>query len=142
MKIRNDENLQRLAEVAGVAPETMSKRIASNLLKFDDTIDDCNNWQNEIADFIPDDTPICDVAKMLDKCGIKRRTMGTLSAFFHCVLIGDGNCPVCGGDLDVEEIGHYLNDGDSYTERTWVVDEYVHVCYKCGFTKKSKYEEF
>lgn len=68
--------------------------------------------------------------------------METLSAFFHCVVIGDGNCPVCGGDLDVEEIGHYLNDGDNYTEPTWVLDEYVYKCHECGFTKNSKYEEF
>lgn len=142
MKIRNDENLQRLAEVAGVAPETMSKRIASNLLKYEGTIDDSINWQCEISDFVSEDTTICEIDNMLKKCGIKRGTVRILTAFFRCVIIGDGNCPVCGGDLDVEEIGHYLNDGDSYTERTWVVDEYVHVCHECGFIKKSKYEEF
>lgn len=141
MKIRNDENLQRLAEVAGVAPKTMSKRIASNLIKYDETIDDDSYWQSKISELFSGDTPICNIAKILDKCGIKYRTEETVDAFFNCIIMGDGDCPECGGNLDYEENGHYLDDGDYYTPPTWVVDEYICTCSNCGY-KRISHEEF
>lgn len=62
-------------------------------------------------------------------------------ALCACVLMGDGDCPECGGELRfVETEGHKLNDGDYYTPNSYVIDSYVYECANCGVITKSKNE--
>ena len=62
-------------------------------------------------------------------------------AFCALTVVGDGDCPFCGGNLIYDEIeGHELNDGDYYTPNSWVVDLYVYHCANCGEIYKTKNE--
>ena len=62
-------------------------------------------------------------------------------AFCALTVMGDGDCPHCGGELRfVETEGHELNDGDYYTPNSYVIDNYVYQCRECGETIKSKKE--
>ncbi len=62
-------------------------------------------------------------------------------AFCRLVIIGDGDCPECGGELQfVETEGHELNDGDYYTPNSYIVDCYVYRCRECGEIIKSEKE--
>lgn len=62
-------------------------------------------------------------------------------AFCALTIVGDGDCPKCGGELIYDEtIGHELNDGDRFTPPSYVVDYYVYHCPICGETIKSETE--
>ena len=62
-------------------------------------------------------------------------------ALCNVIILGDGDCPECGGELEfVETEGHKLNDGDYYTPDSYVVDKYVYECRNCGATIKSEIE--
>lgn len=62
-------------------------------------------------------------------------------AFCALTVMGDGDCPECGGELKfIETEGHELNDGDYYTPNSYVVDKYVYQCRECGETIKSETE--
>ena len=62
-------------------------------------------------------------------------------AFCKLTIIGDGNCPECGGPLQyVETEGHELHDGDYYTPNSWIVDNYVYKCAECGEIVKTEKE--
>ena len=136
MKIKNDKSLRHLADVAGVTPETMSKRLVRNLLKFDERIEDDCNWGLYVSDLIDYETLTSDIAKLLDRCGIKRRTIADVRAFFDCVVMGDGECDECGGNVEVEEIGHYVHNSRDYdSPPDFIVDEYVYICQHCGERK-------
>ena len=54
-------------------------------------------------------------------------------AFCRLVIIDDGDCQECGGELKfIETEGHELNDGDYYTPNSYVIDKYVYQCRECG----------
>lgn len=62
-------------------------------------------------------------------------------AFCAITVMGDGDCPHCGGELRfVETEGHELKDGDYYTPNSYVIDNYVYQCRECGETIKSEKE--
>ena len=62
-------------------------------------------------------------------------------AFCRLVILGDGDCPECGGKLKfIETEGHELKDGDYYTPNSYVVDKYVYQCRECGATIKTEKE--
>lgn len=62
-------------------------------------------------------------------------------AFCALTIIGDGDCPHCGGNLVFGETeGHELNDGNYYTPNTYEIDYYIYHCAVCGETIKSKIE--
>ena len=62
-------------------------------------------------------------------------------AFCRLVIIGDGDCPECGGELQfVETEGHEIKDGDYYTPNSYVIDKYVYRCAECGEIVKTDKE--
>ena len=70
--------------------------------------------------------------------GIRPETWDALCA---SVLLGDGDCPECGGELRfLETEGHKLNDGDHWTPDTYEIDYYFYKCANCGEIIKSEHE--
>ena len=62
-------------------------------------------------------------------------------AFCRLMVMGDGNCPYCGGELEeMTPEGHELNDGTYLTPNSYIVDKYVYHCPICGETIKLDYE--
>ena len=62
-------------------------------------------------------------------------------AFCHLVILGDGDCPECGGELKfIETEGHELKDGDYCTPNSYEIDYYIYHCAVCGETIKSEKE--
>lgn len=63
------------------------------------------------------------------------------NAFCGLTIVGDGDCPKCGGELIFDyTIGHETNDGDYFTPPSYVVDFYVYHCPVCGEIYKLSYE--
>ena len=75
--------------------------------------------------------------------GDKSRSIqsGVFDALCRVTVLGDGDCPECGGELEfVETEGHELNDGDYYIPNSYEIDCYVYRCRVCGAIIKSEKE--
>ncbi len=85
---------------------------------------------------------IKDVCEEIKDClHLERISSDAFDAFCKLTLMGDGDCPHCGGDVEfMETYGHELNDGDYMTPNSYVVDGYVYRCKVCNQFFKSKIE--
>lgn len=71
--------------------------------------------------------------------GVKSIPANVFDSFCRLIVMGDGDCPHCGGTLKFKEtVGHEINDGDYWTPNSWEVDAYVYDCPVCGKTVNIK----
>ena len=145
MRFKNDKNLNVVAaaKVAPVDPETVAVELCARFIDsgmFEDTPD---NYGLTVIQATGDKL-VSDVCAGLStflfgEC--RAIHCDVFDAFCHLVILGDGDCPHCGGELQfVETEGHELNDGDYYTPNSYVIDNYVYQCRECGETIKSEKE--
>lgn len=146
MKFKIDENLQRIAsEIIGPVDLNM---VAENLCKrFIDAgmIDDTPDNYGESVVIATGPHYIKDICELLAEYLYNDKdhpiTADVFDAFCCLTIMGDGDCPICGGELKFDEtIGHELKDGDHYTPNSYVIDYYVYYCPICGEIIKSKNE--
>ena len=145
MKFKIDENLRRIASVWGLANEDELKEFSGNMCRYfinagiiEDTPD---NWGESVLiasgpQYVKD---VCDLLARFLK--VSRIHTDVFDAFCRLIVMGDGDCPKCGGELyQKDRMEHELNDGDHYTPASFAVDCYVYECRNCGETIKTKNE--
>lgn len=145
MKFKIDNNLERLASVWGLTERPQLEKFSADLCAYmvhagiiEDTPD---NWGESVLiatgpQYVKD---VCDLLAGFLK--VSRIHTDTFDAFCRLVIVGNGDCPKCGGNLKLKDtIGHELNDGDYFTPPSYVVDYYEYECPICGETIKSKNE--
>lgn len=141
MKIKTDKHLSCLANAAGKTSEQMARSLAKELMAFDERLDNPENWGCALEMILPGQTLVSDLIKVMKRAGIKNGSWELFEEFLYCELMGDGDCPCCGGDLILyDEIGHDDGSGDCDTPNGWIVDEYIYTCPICGEIVKSKIE--
>lgn len=102
MKIKNDNNLKRLALRADSTTFEIEEKVISLLLQ--------KSWIKDINDeayfgvalrlVIPGDTYVAEVYHAIRSLGIDWMLSRDFEAFLNLKLMGDGDCPCCGGELD------------------------------------------
>ena len=144
MRIKIDDNLKKVAAAIQLAPIDLSifarllcqKLIASNILS-----DVPDNYGLTIIQATGRARVYDVVFALIEYFDIPALDMDTFDAFCRCVVIGDGDCPECGGELAfVETEGHEIKDGDYEHPNTYFVDKYVYQCRHCGEIVKSEKE--
>ena len=143
MRFKIDENLNRVAaaKVAPVAPETVAVDLCKYMINAGIIEDTTEHWGESVLiatgpRYVKD---ICDL--LAGYLGVSRIHTDVFDAFCRLTVVGDGDCPHCGGELIYDEtIGHELNDGDYFTPPSYVVDYYVYHCPVCGEIIKSEKE--
>lgn len=145
MKFKIDKNLQRVASEI-ISPVDIAM-VAKNLCQW--FID------AEMIEDTPENYGVTVIQATGDKlvsdvcAGLSTFLFGecraihcdVFDAFCHLVILGDGDCPECGGELRfVETEGHELKDGDYYTPNSYVIDNYVYQCRECGEIVKTENE--
>jgi hypothetical protein len=140
MRFKIDDNLKEAAAAIQLSPIDLSifarllcqKLIASNILS-----DVPDNYGLTMIQATGRARVYDVVFALIEYLGIPALDMDTFDAFCRCVVIGDGDCPECGGELEhIENEGHEIKDGDYLTPNTYVVDKYVYRCRECGETIK------
>ena len=146
MRFKIDKNLLAIANLIPDFPEIKpAEEIAVEMCQYfvnagiiEDTPD---HWGESVLiasgpQYVKD---VCDLlAGYLHVSSIKS---DVFDAFCRLIVLGDGDCPVCGGNLIFDEIeGHELKDGDYWTPNSWVTDLYVYHCANCGEIYKTKNE--
>lgn len=102
MKIKNNNNLKRLALRADSTTFEIEEKVIALLLQ--------KSWIKDFNDetyfgvalhlVIPGDTYVAEVYHAIRSLGIDWILSRDYEAFLNLKLMGDGDCPYCGGDLD------------------------------------------
>ena len=144
MRFKINKNLERVASAKGAEPSIVAVELCARMIDAG-MIEDPDEHCCETVWTATGPRYIADVCKVLAGYlyGDEKHPVPSeiFWAFAALIIIGDGNCPNCGGELKfVETEGHELKDGDYYTPNSYVIDNYVYRCVECGETIKTKYE--
>lgn len=146
MKFKIDSNLKKVVAgmVAPVDPEIVSVELCARFINAGMIENQPFNYGETAIRALRDEF-VRDICALLAEYlyGDPKHSINcdVFNAFCKLVIMGDGNCPHCGGELKyIETEGHELNDGDYYTPNSFVADNYVYRCTECGETIKSENE--
>lgn len=141
---RNDEFFRFVKMVSETTKKDIGRGLCAHLVK-NGIIEDENEHWGESVLIATGPRYVKDVCAALAAYLYDDETRSipadVFDAFCRLTVMGDGDCPKCGGELKYKEtIGHELNDGDRWTPNSYVVDYYVYECPICGETIKSETE--
>ena len=105
MGIKYDNNLQRLALRADTTSENIEKEVISIILKKDWITDFTDeSWFGQpLRRIIPSNTYVDEVYHAIRSLGIDWILSRDFEAFLELRLLGDGDCPYCGGELEFSQ---------------------------------------
>ncbi len=143
MRFKIDENLKIVADAMEYPQpiETVAVELCSRLIDAGMIEDPNDHWGESVLlatgpQYAKD---VCDVlAKYL--C-VEYIDTDVFDAFCRLIVMGDGDCPHCGGNLLYDHAdGHELNDGDYWTPNSYLEDMFYYRCSYCDEIYKSKTE--
>lgn len=114
MNIRKDKELNILAKAAGKKATEVETIIVNQLIQKEMIQDDPEFWGCTLFDSIERDVPVSDVVGIIKATGISVVRSEHLDAFLNLVLVGKGDCPVCGGEMEVTDADYKCCGGDGY----------------------------
>lgn len=134
MIVRQSNELSFLAKEAGKTEKEISKTIVSELVKNEMVYDEPESWGCNVFDCIDKDVLVSDVVNVIRKTGIKVVKSKHLDAFLAFVFMGCGDCPECGGEMEVVDGEYRCCGGDGYLtpyeyEPIWEEKQ----CNNCGY---------
>lgn len=134
MIVRQSNELSFLANEAGKTEKEISKIIVSELVKNEMVYDEPESWGCNVFDCIDKDILVSDVVNIIRKTGIKVVKSKHLDAFLALVFMGCGDCPECGGEMEVVDGEYRCCGGDGYLtpyeyEPIWEEKQ----CNNCGY---------
>lgn len=134
MIVRQSNELSFLANEAGKTEKEISKTIVSELVKNEMVYDEPESWGCNVFDCIDKDILVSDVVNIIRKTGIKVVKSKHLDAFLALVFMGCGDCPECGGEMEVVDGEYRCCGGDGYLtpyeyEPIWEEKQ----CNNCGY---------
>lgn len=134
MIVRQSNELSFLAKEAGKTEKEISKTIVSELVKNEMVYDEPESWGCNVFDCIDKDILVSDVVNIIRKTGIKVVKSKHLDAFLALVFMGCGDCPECGGEMEVVDGEYRCCGGDGYLapyeyEPIWEEKQ----CNNCGY---------
>lgn len=141
MKIKIDDNLAIVANRAGTVIWEMSRIMADALLDaglIEDTeyYYGCNLLQECGTSLAVEiDNPVAKtVCDIMHAIGIELIDDTVYKAFASCIIMGEGDCPKCGGEMELRECeGHEISSGDRDTPPDYEIDYEKWCCEECGY---------
>lgn len=136
-----NEQLKVLATAAGKEMSVISKVIIDELIKREIIFDNTYFYGCDLIDVYGCDLKVSEIIEIIQATGIKTVKCEHFNAFVELVLLGDYDCPVCGGEMKVED-GEYE---DVFTDM--LTEPYVKViweekkCSVCGHREMQGQEE-
>ena len=139
MKIKESEQLNVLATASGKTANQVSDIIVSELIKRQMIEETPENWGATIGDCVKRDIYVSEVVEVIRATGLSVVKSNHYDAFVECVLIGNGDCPECGGDMEVTDGESKCTGGDGYNtpyEYTPIWEEKT--CTHCGYVESNE----
>ena len=124
MRIQESKCLSSLAKEANMTEDQLSETLINDLVERKLISDDEANYGNCLTDCLEPDTSVSDIAGVFNGIGINDIKSKHIECFLVLKIIGDGECPECGGEIVMKtlyENGRLRN---------------VAECSKCKLTKR------
>ena len=146
MRFKIDKNLNVVAaaKVASAEHKTVAVELCARFIDAGMIEDTPDNWGESVlaaagTQYVSN---VCAVlAEYLYGDETRSIPANVFDAFCALTIVGDGDCPNCGGELKfIETEGHELKDGDYYTPNSYEIDNYIYECRDCGETIKTENE--
>ena len=97
------------------------------------------NWGNTIGDCVERNIYVSEVVEVIKATGLSVVKSNHYDAFVDCVLIGNGDCPECGGEMEVIDGEYRQTGGDGYLtppEYSPIWEEKT--CRNCGYKESNE----
>ena len=114
MKIKESEQLKMLATESGKTANQVSETIVTELINKQIIENISDNWGFPVADCYERDVFVVEMVDVIRAIGISPVRSVHLDALLECVLIGDDDCPECGGEMEVTDGEYRRTGGDGY----------------------------
>ena len=97
--------------------------------------DDTEYYGVSLKECIDGETPLATLIDVIKQTGIERVNDTTYDAFMECIVMGDGDCPECGGEMEFwDGESHEIPSGDRDLPPDHVTDWIQLRCPICGHT--------
>ena len=139
MRVKESKELNELATVSGKTAKQVSDIIVSELLNKKIIEDTPDNWGCPIADCYERDVTVAEFVEVIRAIGINVVKSEQFDAVLECVLIGYGDCPECGGEMEVTDGEYRRTGGDGYLtppEYSPIWEEKT--CRNCGYKESNE----
>lgn len=139
MKIKESEQLKMLATESGKTANQVSETIVTELINKQIIEDISDNWGVPVADCYERDVTVVEMVDVIRAIGISPVRSVHLDALLECVLIGDDDCPECGGEMEVTDGEYRRTGGDGYLtppEYSPIWEEKT--CRNCGYKESNE----
>lgn len=111
MKIKIDNYLLALSRHTNIDAKKLSMTIARELFKAGLIKDTDEFYGQKIINCLADETSVSTICNIMSSCGIKDTYLWIFDFLINCTVIGDGECPECGGFCEMKE--HEFNETQS-----------------------------
>ena len=139
MKIKESDLLNRLATDSGKTANQVSETIVTELINKQIIENISDNWGFPVADCYERDVTVVEMVDVIRAIGIYPVRSVHLDALLECVLIGDDDCPECGGEMEVTDGEYRRTGGDGYLtppEYSPIWEEKT--CRNCGYKESNE----
>lgn len=143
MKFKESTELRTLANEAGLSIIEFSNTVISALIKAEAIESDSYCWGQTVAESIDGDTLVKTLVDILYNVGIPIVTSLHYESLLKLVLMGDDDCPKCGGDMEVIDGKYKRAFGDGYLTPFEFEPEWEdRKCTNCGHVQiGTRYDE-
>lgn len=136
MKFKESTELRTLANEAGLSIIEFSNTVISALIKAEVIENDSYCWGHTVAESIDGDILVKTLVDILYNVGMPIVTNRIFNAFLKLVLMGDDDCPKCGGEMEVIDGKYKRIYGDGYmTPYEYEPEWEDKTCRHCGFVQ-------
>ncbi len=139
MRVKESKELKELATLSGKTAKQVSETVVTELIKRKIIEDIPDNWGLPVSECYERDVTVAEFAGVIRSIGITVVRSEHLDALLECVLIGGGDCPECGGEMEVTDGEYKQTGGDGYLtppEYTALWEEKT--CTHCGHTESNE----
>lgn len=114
MKFKLTASLDNLANEAGLSIREFTQTVISQLIKSEAIEETSDCWGLTVGDAIDGDTQVKTLSDILYSTGIPIVTNRHFDALLELVIIGEHDCPKCGGEMEVIDGKYRRTFGDGY----------------------------
>ena len=132
MTINTSKPLVMLAAMAGMSAQSFAHTLVNNLIKQDVIVDTQEYYGLTIVEGIDDEYQMSGLAIALQQSGIEHVSRSEIEAALHLQLMGEDECPECGGKMYASDGNSRCLCGDGYSTPYEYVDDVIMTCEVCG----------
>lgn len=138
MKVTESKQLSLLASRSGQTAKQVSETLIAELQKRTIIDDVPENYGLTIADCVNRDIKLSEMVEALQAAGIPTIS-ANYDAVMELVIIGDGECTECGGDMEETDGEHKQTGGFDYDSEPEFTPVWIEkTCKNCGHVESNE----